>query len=142
MCWYAMKKLLDYVFICDVDTYVDVEMLYKYPIYQHNYIGHRCDEGHASGGNGYWLSSYACWLLAMEEPPLGYADMWVGKTLEKHGVKLHHDPAYGNGEVTKHLGQGTGNYDPKWMYEEHDRRLACKKSKSSADTSLFPVLST
>lgn len=128
-CLHAMDRLLDYAFICDTDTYVDVEELLKSDFYNHDYVGHRCDEGHAAGGHGYWLSDKAFTIMAQETPPLGFADLWVGLTLQKHGIHIHHDPRYGDGTITKHLGAGgTGSYRPRMMYAEYQERLdRCKR---------------
>ena len=128
-CVYAVDHILDYVFICDTDTYVDVERLLASDYAKHDYVGYRCDEGHAAGGNGYWLSRKAFSIIAEHQPPIGFADLWVGMTLLKYDIRVHHDPRYGNGEITKHLGDGgTGSYRPEMMYREFEERLErCRK---------------
>jgi hypothetical protein len=108
------------VFICDVDTYIDpIRLVANIPT--EDYVGHRCDEGHASGGNGYYLSQRAAAIVAQSHPEPGYADLWVGRVLVDHNIHVHHDPRYGDGTITKHLSVN-GRYDPDLMYEEHIKR--------------------
>lgn len=121
-CRLALERDLDYVFICDVDTYVNAKALLSYPLESRDYVGHRCGEGHAAGGHGYWLSRRAYGLIAKYEPHAGWADMQVGFELRDHGIEVFHDPGYGDGTITRHLGTGTGHYDPKTMHEEYARR--------------------
>lgn len=111
-----------YAFICDVDTYVDPKALLVNKPIDKDYVGFRCDEGHAAGGHGYWLSNRACRLLWEANPTTGYADMWVYNVLRQRGIELHHDPRYGDGTITMHLSVN-GIYSDSLMYIEHARRL-------------------
>lgn len=117
---WALTLGASHVFICDVDTYVDpVRLLANIP--SEDYVGHRCDEGHASGGNGYWLSQAACRRVAQANPREGYADLWIGDVLAACNIRCYHDPRYGDGTITRHLSVN-GRYDPELMYEEHIKR--------------------
>lgn len=124
--WASLKDLdhvyLDHVFICDVDTYVDVGRLLA-DVPSADYVGWRCDEGHAAGGNGYWLSCTAVRLLCFAEPQIGYADLWVGNFLRSRGICCEHDCRFGDGTITRHLSVN-GQYNPDRMYEEHAIRRA------------------
>lgn len=123
MCQRAYKNLTEWLFVCAIDTFVDVENLRWSGFERYAYTGHRCDEGHASGGNGYWLSRDALKIIADKLcAPRGYEDLWIGTVLAEHGIKCHHDPRYGNGVISRHLGTGTGRYDPADMYLEYGRR--------------------
>jgi len=62
---YAVQNGYDYVFKCDVDTYVHIPRLMKSGFEEHDYLGHY-------GGSGYWVSQKAMSLLLPLE--LDWAD--------------------------------------------------------------------
>ncbi len=131
----------DYLFTCDVDTYVVVPRLLAFPFGGHDYIGRRCDEGHAGGGCGYLLSRRAAEILSAD-PPDGtapYNDVGIGRKLWDHGVEVwpRNDlfaggcPAsWAGNAVTAHLGRGTGTWNPQWMYDCHQVFLETTKCTS------------
>lgn len=94
----AMKRAhnmgFEHVFYSDTDTYVCVPNLLASGFQRAPYIGLRCDEGHASGGAGFWVSGPAIQALAEAEPSRGYSDMWVGDKLRQAGIELTHDERY------------------------------------------------
>jgi hypothetical protein len=120
----------DFLFTCDVDTYVVIPRLLACGFEQHDYVGRRCDEGHAGGGYGYWLSRRAVEILA-SDPPNGtaaYNDLGIGMKLRDHGVFVHPrndiflsecPTTWLGNAVTAHLGRGTGNWNPQWMRDCH-----------------------
>lgn len=128
---YAMGH--EWMFHCCNDTYVALPRLR--PQDGVDYIGHRCAEGHASGGCGYWLSRTAMKALIEATPWVGmYEDVWVGETLRAAGIGLTHDPRYSDGQptwdddkITAHLSRGTGVYDVCWMHEAHAGYLKHEK---------------
>jgi hypothetical protein len=114
----------DFVFTCDVDTYIVVPRLLACGFEQHDYMGHRCDEGHAGGGYGYWLSRRAVEILHADPPDgtAAYNDLGIGMKLRDHGILCHDDPGFGNGTITVHLGDSANHtYDPQWMRDYHER---------------------
>jgi hypothetical protein len=125
ICQYAAFYGYDDLFISDVDTYVAVPLLLNSRV--GDYAGWRCDEGHAAGGNGYWLSRKAMLALSNSAPYPGYQDIWVGEALKEAGIPLVHDPRfiggvpekYVPGTISAHLGRATGTFDPQWMRDYH-----------------------
>ena len=127
---FAVQNNLDYIFKCDLDTYVCVPKLLKYDLNGRDYVGFRCSEGHAAGGNGYWLSQKACKVLLETPWENGYQDLWAGMALAKHNIFCDHDVAFageripwGNRTVTMHLGISGQKFNPKWMYDCHEACL-------------------
>lgn len=117
----------DFVFHSAVDTYVHVpRLLMNSDFTRAGYIGLRCDEGHASGGAGYWLNRRAMEIVSSATPYSGPEDLWVGTTLLNAGIELTPDTRYRgcpqdmvDWAISIHLGRGTGDYDPMWMAEVH-----------------------
>lgn len=145
-CRWADEHNYDYLFNCFTDTYVNVPRLLASGFDAHPYSGHipkECGEPHtvalipdekgrfayASGGAGYWLSRAALKIITAIEPPadMQYDDLWIGTVLGSRGIAGFHDPRYGfkgthlysAQQITVHLSQGTGNYDPEWMHRAH-----------------------
>lgn len=94
----AMKRAhnmgFEHVFYSDTDTYVCIPNLLASGFQRAPYIGLRCDEGHASGGAGFWVGGPAIKVLAEAPPQNGFSDMWVHNHLAKAGITLTHDPRY------------------------------------------------
>ncbi len=129
---YGVSQDVDYMFHCCTDTYVVIPRLWaNTPWY--DYVGHRCEEGHASGGCGYWLSNRAMRALCHVAPTTGYEDVWVGRTLAAAGIELHHDVRYADGQpdwrqgnnITAHLSPCTGGFKPEQMIKAHKEYLEC-----------------
>lgn len=116
------------MFQCDVDTYVLASRLINLPP-EFDYIGYRCDEGHASGGAGYFLRKRAMRALLEQPWPPGWHDLTVGKLLADHHISLlaQNDrfvsgiPKDWTNIVSAHLSPRTGAYTP-------DMMLACHAS--------------
>lgn len=118
----------------DVDTYFVLPRLLAAGLDEHDYVGRRCDEGHAGGGYGYVLSRRAAEVL-WAHPPKGteaYNDLGIGMKLQEYGVHLwaRNDlflPAvpfsWAGDAVAAHLGRGTGTWNPQWMRDCHTQFL-------------------
>ena len=126
----AIFEEYTHVFHACIDTWINVPRLLASGFEKHDYTGYRCDEGHGSGGMGYWCSAKALRVI-LNEPvvPGAYEDLWVGHTLARNDIPLYEDRRYSSpanpnrplDEITLHLSRGTGNYDPQWMYDYHTR---------------------
>ena len=126
ICNWALAAGYDYVFKVDTDTYVDTKLLPKQNL--RDYVGVH-DAGvdyrngkyvaFAFGGNCFILSKKSMSLLANEKPDILADDAWVGVHLNERGITLR--PFVG--ELTDHLGHGTGQYRWKQMIERYNRRL-------------------
>jgi hypothetical protein len=133
-CVYALEHGHTHLFQCFTDTYVRPERLIASDYWRHEYIGyhggHENALNYASGGAGYWLSKRCIELVALEIPPMEWAeDRWVGQALAKHGIFCAFDGRYtprrtqvlkSNDLITTHLSVGTGNYCPQWMHDVHE----------------------
>ena len=127
---YALDNGYTHLFHACIDTWINVPRLLASGFEQHDYTGYRCDEGHGSGGMGYWCSQKAIKVI-LNEPvvPGAYEDLWVGHTLARNDIPLYEDRRYSSpanpnrpdDEITLHLSRGTDNYDPQWMYDYHTR---------------------
>ena len=123
---WALDHQHDYVFQACVDTWINVPALLRSGFGYHDYIGYRCDEGHASGGAGYWLSARAMLALTNSDIHVGWDDLIVGQALAYHGIPLHVDSRYSPSAprppdfITAHLSKGIDKYDPSWMYACHE----------------------
>jgi hypothetical protein len=122
---WAQRHNYSAVFMCDVDTYVRLPDVIDV-CSGYEYIGYRCDEGHAAGGHGIWLGSTAMHWLVLHPCPGGHFDLYAGLLLANKGIHIHHNsfflgqmPKPGETFLTAHLGRGTGNYDPQWMRDCH-----------------------
>lgn len=128
---YAMRCGYTHIFHACVDTWINVPRLLASGFENHDYTGYRCDEGHGSGGMGYWTSAKAAQVL-LDAPLTGdYEDRWAGAALAKAGIMLYEDRRYSSpanpnrppDEITLHLSRGTDNFDPQWMYDYHNKFL-------------------
>lgn len=118
---YALDNGYNYVFKCDDDTYVRVELLLKSGFEKHDYSGITASHyafngiGHyrwSQGGAGYWLSRRAMEIIAEHGLHLVPAeDFAVGQLLAKYGIHPSHDeryrPAVTQAEIDKP--------DPAWI---------------------------
>jgi hypothetical protein len=123
----VIKWNYTHIFHCCTDTWVNVPRLLASGFENHEYTGYRCDEGHGSGGMGYWTGPTATDLLIVAQHTGDYEDRWAGTILAQAGIRLHEDNRYSSpanpnrpaDEITLHLSRGTDNYDPQWMYDYH-----------------------
>lgn len=91
---WAISQRYDYLFKCDVDTYVCVLRLLRSGFEQHDYVG-------PYGGAGYWLSRRAMDILSKSEYIAGLGeDGWVEASLSAAGIQPFRDARYGGGPVT------------------------------------------
>ena len=122
---WCLSHDFDYVFLTAIDTYVwpiRLGAAFLGVMHEDDYVGRRSDgEAHAGGGNGYWLSKRAMNRIVSASLVGDYADRAHCKILAEHGIELRNDDRYGV-SITKHLGQGTGNYDPQWMVDFHEKQ--------------------
>jgi hypothetical protein len=145
ICKWASGKLIDYIFLCDTDTFVIPKLLlesgfetadfagrfngniskpFRYEAVDRNGVAEvheRCYPW-ASGGLGYFLSKKAFTEIAFEHPTSWAEDLWVGDVLGKLAA---------TGEVSIldisernysfHFPQATykSQYDPKFGWMEH-----------------------
>jgi hypothetical protein len=128
---FALDRGYNHIFHACIDTWINIPRLLTSGFENHDYTGYRCDEGHGSGGMGYWTSAKAAQVL-MDTPYNGdYEDRWVGAALASAGISLYEDRRYSSpanpnrphDEITLHLSRGTDNYDPQWMYDQHEKWL-------------------
>lgn len=133
---YAFTLGYDYIFQACIDTWIHVPRLLASGFEQHDYIGYYADWPHfkyAGGGSGYWTSAFAARALFEATPPAGncYDDVWTGDIMHKTDIAFHHDSRYyGHGRaplkpdekmISMHLSHSTGGFDPKQMYECHEK---------------------
>lgn len=122
---WALEHQYDYVFQACVDTWINIPRLLKSGFEAYDYVGYRCDEGHASGGAGFWLSAKALAVLANSNIHAGWDDLIVGQALAYNNILLHVDARYSPSEprpddyITAHLSRGMDQFEPAWMYECH-----------------------
>lgn len=127
------------------DTYVNVPRVLAAGLEQFDYAGNCGCQGYqafcplrpfdserpfhyASGGAGSWLSRRAMKLILDSEIRHWADDLMFGWILGVNGIPLWSDWRFqkkGDGlhsehQFTLHLGRGTGNYDPAWMYRAHE----------------------
>jgi hypothetical protein len=93
---YALEKEYDFLFKCDIDTYVCVPRLLKSEFEKHDFIGFNGNYG----GSGYWLSRKAMSIL-VDCPTVRPGDRcrllddgWVGYSLSQHGIFPFQDKRY------------------------------------------------
>lgn len=143
---YALARGYDFVLHCARDTYVDTFNLVRAGLFAYDYSGHRTAGGteahdvelisnrqgkyeYTSGGAGTWLSAKSMRIILDSDRYHVADDLLYGWILGDAGIRLHHDPRFlksgeriGRYDCTVHLGKGTGNYDPSWMYKAHRYR--------------------
>jgi hypothetical protein len=144
ICQWAYPKNITHLFICDTDTFVNVNKLMSCGYERYDYVGkisrpigetfpyeavnrsgvpQSISECHpwASGGFGYFLSREALGLVADKFPNTWAEDLWVGQVLGPHfqkGELLALDlPAnsYSSHFPSTQFG---GEYDPKYQWME------------------------
>jgi hypothetical protein len=90
---YAVLNNYDWVFKCDVDTYVCVPRLLKSGFEKHEFSGF----GGPYGGSGYWMSRRAFLLLhenGEDIPTFECEDWWVPRNLKRFGIEVFQDARY------------------------------------------------
>jgi hypothetical protein len=94
--YWACERGYDYIFYVDDDVYVRVERLLASDFADYDYVGRLSTISgiYASGGPGIWLSRRALEILVREPVTDTVDDRWVGNTLAKNGIRLHHDVRY------------------------------------------------
>jgi hypothetical protein len=137
MAQWVLTQDYTHVFYIPTDCYVVAPRLLKSGFEQHDYTGyHTYDERHIGGGSGYWVSRKALDAMAAFPPYRDYEDRWAGAALAAAGIEAVHDPRYTSweqpeskvpGVITVHLSIGTGNYDPRSMFDRHEQFLKGKK---------------
>lgn len=86
---WAISQDYDYLFKCDVDTYVSIPRLLRSGFEQHDYVG-------PYGGTGYWLSRRAMGILSRAEYIEGRGeDGWVETSLNRADIQPFRDARYG-----------------------------------------------
>lgn len=106
ICRWAAGKVLDYVFLCDTDTYISIPMMLSSHFEEYDYLGempyalnkiharYKTDPGPdgkvehrercytwASGGVGYFLSRRAATEVGNAFPDSWAEDLWVGQVI-------------------------------------------------------------
>lgn len=141
--YWGYRKVYDFVFKADSDTYVDVPSLMESGFEKHDYFGHihtwpgsLRDEGvnkygFLGGGEGYWTSRRACEIISKAKPKKGPAenfgsaeDLWTGEVLGEEGIKMVDHVGYGSG-ITLHgslIAGERGAYSNRWMYTTYEER--------------------
>lgn len=146
----ALLAGYDYVFHISLDCYPIVpRLLCDVPFLRLNdcqYYGARSGGGDFLGEAGFWLGRKALDVTSTALPdPTIYDDQWIGGELAKAGIRYIDDRRYSAGDqngppfpydregiwqtpegdkCSVHLGRGTGNFDPQWMVNCHDRYMA------------------
>lgn len=90
---YGLSKDYDYLFKCDIDTYVHVPRLMKSAFECHDWSGF----GEPYGGSGYWLSRKMMNVLVEKSTDVSITeseDSWVSRNLRREGFIAHQDPRY------------------------------------------------
>jgi len=122
----------DYVFVCCTDIYIDSARLLSSGFEHWDYSGYSHGTA-ACGGKGIWLSRRAIDALVSSRLTNWAWDGWVGETLKKAGIELHHDERYraypdlpleSNDYITSHLCVSPEELTPYKIYEAHVRRHA------------------
>lgn len=144
---WALERQYDFVLHCGRDTYINVPRLLCSGLEGVDYAGNCNFEGKAQwassssdhqgrysytcGGAGTWLSRKAMEIIVNDPLRHEADDLLYGWILGRHGIYCWHDPRFqrrgqyidNKHNLTVHLSQGTGNYNPQWMYEAHVRSL-------------------
>jgi hypothetical protein len=112
---YALKLDYDYVFKCDIDTYVCVSRLVKSGFENYDWSGYNC----SYGGSGYWLSKTAQRMLSeCENCESRLEDHWVTEKLLNLGLKPYQDRRYHS--LTKEGPEPLNDIITVHWYSEHD----------------------
>jgi hypothetical protein len=127
---WALDHGFEYVYKCDVDTYVDLERLMRSGFEQHDFTGWQSSPQHpvVAGGGGYWLSRRALQVSAAAPIQVWAEDHWISNSLCHVAIPLHNDTRYSDEVVTRrnnlistHVGFKAG-YQPSMMYDVHHRQ--------------------
>ncbi len=137
ICMIGLNKNYDFLFKCDVDTYVRPEKIKSF-LYSDNdalipfvsdYIGFiLTGETYCSGGAGYVLSRKAMEIVARAEVDDTVEDRWVGNVLAGAGIIPLHSRSFmpwrvpitkSNDAISVHLSEPGHVYDKQWMYDIH-----------------------
>lgn len=100
MCQWALDHGYDWLFRVDDDAYVWVERLLQSGYEAHNYSGYtvpypqHLEHAKYASGAGWTLSRRAMEIVAGNMPSHPADDLWVGKLLYQHGIKVHRDTRY------------------------------------------------
>jgi hypothetical protein len=90
---YALDNGYDYLFKCDIDSYVHVPRLLSSGFEQYDYSGYGGPPLY--GGSGYWLSRRAMQIAQRTKiAELIFEDHWTGRALAAEGILPHQDPRY------------------------------------------------
>lgn len=137
---WALDQGFDFVFQCFTDTYCNPDRMLVSGFEQFDYVGHFRGEDqrvqlealppgcYASGGSGYWLNARSSKALLQSSIDHWAEDLWVGKVLGEAGICGTQDYRYwsaggqmlpSNDAISVHLSRGTGEYDPRWMMDQH-----------------------
>lgn len=122
---WALNQEYDHIFICGVDTYVDLNRLMNSGFEKWDYTGtDQWNPKFAGGGPGYWLSRSAAKIVANSPVVLPMKrfggceyvwgeDTWVGGVLNDADIQMHPDrryvewpltPCSFNDTIASHLG--------------------------------------
>jgi hypothetical protein len=128
---WSVEHGYDSVFQACTDTFINVQRLMESGFEKWEYTGNAIGgpvEPYGSGGCGYWTSGRATQII-IDDPVTDWAeDRWVGETLRKHGITVHHDPRYvgqgrnpnlSNDFITSHLCDTPRVYSNTEMYEAY-----------------------
>jgi hypothetical protein len=90
MCHHALIHDVDYMFLCDTDTYVVPGRLLESGFEQNHYTGYTTHRTWAQGGAGYWLDRTALMFVAAYEHPERHRseDRMAGEILAEHGLYI------------------------------------------------------
>ena len=125
---WAYTREYEFVFVCDADTYVDVDRLMRSGFERHDYSGFPFGIFGAEG-MGFWLSRKMIPLIVDEPVHVWGADQFIGDILHRKGVRLHSNwllrewplvPLRSNDIISCHLGVPANLYTPARMYAVHD----------------------
>lgn len=89
---WVLPKDYDYIFKCDVDTYVCIPRLLKSGFEQHRWSGYGGPPPY--GGSGYWINRQAMEILSKSEIDSPAEDHWVGRNLNAAGWQPLQDKRY------------------------------------------------
>lgn len=130
---WAWTEGYEYIFKCDVDTFLKPGKLIDSGYWRKDYVGNgsflegperlEVEGKYAWGGAGYWLSK-AAYESTIDCPiDCMFEDAWTGKHLLLNGIHLSLDDRYcfSIGQldyaISIHLGESTGEYSKDSMYQ-------------------------
>jgi hypothetical protein len=90
---FALDGGYDYLFKCDIDSYVHVPRLLRSGFEQHEFVGYQG----CYGGSGYWVNRRCMSLLVSPENACPFRrseDGWTLQSLASFGVQPYQDPRY------------------------------------------------